>query len=214
MARSAPPQQTSADLAPVTPPWRVSDEVEHLARELIRRYPVPFGFIDGHSLRIAYLLRTDAPPEEAKIDTVAKCLRATGPLGFLADIDFVIWVNEWWWNNFPQHREAIVLHELLHVGVSDRGRPALNKHDVEEFIGVAAQYGAWEGARRRFAEALAKFSAEHPDPDVDLVQAVANEAEARGASVERKPDGSVVIDATKLDELRNRARDARESKSE
>lgn len=208
MARSVP-EQTSADLAPITPPWRVSDDVEAVARDLIRRYPTSFEFIDTHSLRLAYLLRTDGPPEEAKIDAVAKCVKASGPVGFLAEVDFVIWVNEWWWANLPQHREAIVLHELLHVGVNEKGRPTVNKHDVEEFIGVAAKYGAWESSRKRFAEAMAAHRAEHPDPEVDLTEAV---IEAAGEAAERREDGTVVIDATKLEQLRNRARDARASK--
>lgn len=211
--RTAPPQQTSADLAPVAPIWRVSDDVRAVARRLIGRYPTQFGFIDNHSFRIAYLARTDGPPDEVKIDTVGKCVKAAGPVGFLADIDFVIWVNDWYWANFPQHHEAIVLHELLHVGVTDKGRPALYKHDVEEFIGVVAQYGAWEGNRKRFAEALARHGAEHPEPDPDLAD-LAEEARALGVThVDRDGDTTrISIDTGKVTELRNRARATREGR--
>lgn len=213
MARPISIDQTSADLAPVVPPWREAREVEDLAHEVIARHD-SFRFIDEREFRIRYVFATGGPPDEARIDAIAKCRRGTGSLGFLAECEFVIEVNEWYWVNFPQHREAVVLHELLHVGVTDKGRPTLHKHDVEEFIGVVLQHGPWEHTRRRFAEALLSWqrSAEQAaegDLSRRIVDAVADEA---GEAASRREDGSVVIDAGKLAELRNRAADAREGR--
>jgi len=48
---------------------------------------------------------------------------------------------------------ALLDHELFHCAIQD-GKPFLRPHDVEEFYGVIARYGAWWPGGRRFVMAI------------------------------------------------------------
>jgi hypothetical protein len=81
--------------------------------------------------------------------------------------DFLIVLDEGYWLQAgPREREILVFHELSHcVQKEDQygspkfdkeGRPVwgLRGHDVEEFISVAARYGAWTDEIRQFVDAV------------------------------------------------------------
>lgn len=64
------------------------------------------------------------------------------------DHDFVILLNAGVWQELsPEHRRALVDHELNHCGAStnDEGDVTyyLVKHDLEEFVSVVRRYGLW-----------------------------------------------------------------------
>lgn len=116
---------------------------------------------------IVYCLQVGKEPQqgksrEATIDTIAKAIKAPKLWESLSGHQAVIWVNELAWQALSQRqREAVVLHELLHIDVDqDSGKVQIMRHDIEEFGLVVAQYGAWHGGLDRFGEQLRMFEAE------------------------------------------------------
>jgi hypothetical protein len=82
--------------------------------------------------------------------------------------EFLIVLDEGFWETAsPREREILVFHELSHCvqDVDKYGAPRFDKatgaavfclagHDVEEFIAVAARYGAWTDEIKRFTDAV------------------------------------------------------------
>ncbi len=79
---------------------------------------------------------------------LGKCSKATGKWRYLSNVDYVIEVFEQFWNTATQNaKEALLRHELEHIEPKedDEGniKWGLKKHDVEEFLCVAKEYGSW-----------------------------------------------------------------------
>lgn len=136
--------------------YEVSDEVAAVATKLIGEHP-RLRFLDDFG--VAYLLHHTDPPAEGsphvwgKARLVPKWARA-----LTSAYDAAVTINEPIWRALQQeqHREALVLHELLHFGTHEKtGELVTVPHDVEEFGFVAAQYGAWRPDLRAFGEQLA-----------------------------------------------------------
>ncbi len=53
----------------------------------------------------------------------------------------------------PEHREALVDHELHHCWVDDNGKLVILKHDLEEFANVVRRYGPWRTNIQLFLDA-------------------------------------------------------------
>jgi len=79
-------------------------------------------------------------------EAMGKCSRTTGALKHFTDADFVIWVAA---DGPREHQftrrqiEAVVYHELLHVSITDKGKPAIRKHDAEVFREELREFGLW-----------------------------------------------------------------------
>lgn len=100
-------------------------------------------------------------------DVLAKIVQPSGLARFYAGVDFVIWVG---WDNLvsrePQRWqvEALLYHELLHIGATE----AINKvtgellyeelklkgHDAELFVEEITRYGMWQSSLLRVGEAF------------------------------------------------------------
>jgi len=137
-----------------------SGEVEAVAAKLIDpkgRHAITFGSVRDFS--VIYLLRrVDGPMEARTIDALAKCHKAPALWRDVYGVDVAIWVDERYWQRFTERqREAVVMHELLHIGQNDAGKVKLLEHSVEEFGLVVATYGQWLPELERFAEQLALF---------------------------------------------------------
>jgi hypothetical protein len=77
-----------------------------------------------------------------------KVIKTSSLIKFLTDLDLIVLINKDAWSVFNQtQREALVLHELLHVGRNERDEITITReHDVEEFVKVVEQYGPWTPA--------------------------------------------------------------------
>ncbi|MFN7929860.1 MAG: putative metallopeptidase [Blastocatellia bacterium] len=70
----------------------------------------------------------------------------------------------------PEHREALVDHELHHCWVDDNGKLQILKHDLEEFANVVRRYGPWRSNIQIFLDAAngkgqgSLFDEEKPAP--------------------------------------------------
>jgi predicted metallopeptidase len=135
-----------------------SDEVMAVARRLVDRHAVTLARL--RDFELVYLLRhVEGELEEKRLDAIAKAFKAPALWHDVAGVDAGIWIDDRYWKLFgEQQREAVCLHELLHLGVNDNGQIKLLDHDVEDFGMVVRLYGPWIPNLRRFAEQLALFS--------------------------------------------------------
>lgn len=131
----------------------VSDEVEAVARDLMRDNPDQFRLAAQHEL--AYLLLYRKLPSDGGIHAIAKFRTCPEPWLTLGEYEGAVEVNATAWMHMGQRqRHAVVAHELCHASEDDNGRLTAAKHDVEEFGWVVGKYGAWHGGLERFAEQL------------------------------------------------------------
>ena len=73
-----------------------------------------------------------------------RCVKMSGLEKTLTNLDFVILVNQSWWEKATQpQRDALLLHELLHITKNAQGGWSLMKHTIEEFVEVVQHFGAW-----------------------------------------------------------------------
>jgi hypothetical protein len=77
-----------------------------------------------------------------------RCYRTTGPYQHLSNFDFVVVAFKKWWEDASHHaREAMVFHELMHVGytINQKGETSwsLQDHFVETFPEEIRIFGCW-----------------------------------------------------------------------
>lgn len=72
--------------------------------------------------------------------------------------DFMVIIDEQFWNLCPDAREALLHHELMHCGVNkETGKTTMKAHDLEEFGATVRRYGAWLGDIKSFSSQLEMF---------------------------------------------------------
>lgn len=150
-------------MATAAPETLFNDPTDYVASKAIAG--VAAGLIARHEivrlnvedLRVAYLERLGEPEGEGE-EAIAKCQKASPLWRDLAGYDVVIWAWAAHWEAFtPRQREALVLHELLHVARTAKGGVKLRRHDLEEFGYVVRHYGAWDPAVEGFGRALRTY---------------------------------------------------------
>lgn len=117
-------------------------DLEMLAMTLISE----FDLDSASNQRIEYWWK-----RESTADAGGKCIRASGPLHKATGANFVIWLAA----DGPRAAEytlrqvkALLYHELLHVAVTEKGKPAIRKHDAEIFRDELQDFGLWNGRLR------------------------------------------------------------------
>lgn len=162
-----------------------SDEVKAVGLEVLdmhggiggvpRLHPIAEAIRDG-DLRIMWLFNEKPFNEETEDDQepeiAGRCVKAPKLWHDITGVDFAIWVRKHFWDDFnTELRRAVVLHELLHIEIKrdkdNQPRFATRKHDVEDFVDVARQYGpaALAGDGARYVRASALFGGEQePTP--------------------------------------------------
>ena len=130
-----------------------SDEVAVVAVDIIDTHPAMHSLLD---FRLAYLINHANPSADAAgIHAIAKAMKAPPMWRLLSGYDGAVWVQaDTWAAMGDRQRHAVVLHELLHFMVDDKGRLAIVHHDVEEFTQVVREYGPWIGGLDAMAEQL------------------------------------------------------------
>lgn len=93
--------------------------------------------------------------------TLGKCVKAAGLVKYFGQVDFVVWVaadhaRDYELTNWQV--EALVYHELLHAGVTDKGKPSTRGHDYEAFVPEVRRYGAWKADLIHAAAAFRQLS--------------------------------------------------------
>lgn len=157
--------------------------------ELISSEHPIYGLLDGarrewheklSEARIALAWRLRLKPDvDCKI-VLGKCVKISDLQKELAHYDFIIVLNQIYWDDFSEkQRLALLDHELCHAAPSlnrktgdqlrdARDRPIwrVRKHDIEEFACVVERHGMWKGDLQLFAQAIDK----HRDGQGDLFE--------------------------------------------
>lgn len=130
--------------------------------------------ISGEEIRVLFMVNAkpfDPLKDDVKHDAIAKCIKAPTLWHDVTGYDAVIWCRGWFWDQFlDDQREALLLHELLHLEVEydDDGEVQLRvrKHDLEEFTDVALRFGGALPGIDPFVRAFGQWQhgREHPEP--------------------------------------------------
>lgn len=141
--------------------YTLSDEVAKVAAGLIEQH---MRFEQLADQRIGYAMLHGKKPEgKGGIHVLAKAVKAPALWRDLGRYDAVIWCNGMAWAVLPDRaREALVAHELCHLGVNEKGALDIYDHDIEEFGWVVRNYGQWHTGLEQFSQQLALFSGGAP----------------------------------------------------
>lgn len=134
--------------------YLLSEEVREVAERVIASDP-RFNLCTG--ITIGYALQCGSDPAATGgLHALAKCVKAPPLWRDLGTYELVIWAVEKAWRHLnSQQREALVAHELSHIGGrNDSGNVVLLEHDIEEFAWVVRRYGQWHSGLEHFAEQL------------------------------------------------------------
>lgn len=155
-----------------------SSEVEAVAEKVLelhggvggvpRLHPIAEAVRDG-DLAIMWLLNEKPFNEDTEDDQepeiAGRCVKAPRLWHDVTGVHFAIWARKHFWDLYGiELRRALVLHELLHIdlGRDKNGEMKLStrKHDVEDFVDIARQYGpsALAGEGGSYVRAAALFA--------------------------------------------------------
>jgi hypothetical protein len=141
--------------------YEESADVKEVANRLVRLYPVQFGWTANFTLGYIVIrglkLNLDKREPWGKFRKVPPLYRGLTGLDAVVEI-----VADGWERLNAEQREALVAHELCHGSMSERGALRVEKHDLEEFRFVVAQWGAWDEGIRAFGEQLDLFTQRGP----------------------------------------------------
>jgi hypothetical protein len=117
----------------------ISDEYAAIGEMLIANYD-EFKDIREAEITIVYLASTQAKKQKGKL-VFGQCEKIADKYKWGIPADFTITVFEPNIEGFtPEQVEALIFHELLHVGVED-DRLFIRPHDIEDFSAVLKKYG-------------------------------------------------------------------------
>jgi Putative phage metallopeptidase len=141
--------------------YEESSEIKHVAERLIRLYPVQFGWVANFKIGFVIVrglkLNLDKREPWGKFKKVPPLYRGLTGLDAVVEL-----VEDGWHRLAAEQQEALVAHELCHGSMSERGALRVEKHDLEEFRFVVAQWGAWDEGIRKFGEQLDLFTSRGP----------------------------------------------------
>lgn len=119
--------------------YEVSDELRQLGERVIAKIPELF-YITELDVKVGYVLSYEAKKKDGK-SIAADCRKVTGPYKAFLPFDFVITVYEANMSYMTENqRKVLMLHELKHIGVGDRGLKIAH-HDIEDFASILVKYG-------------------------------------------------------------------------
>lgn len=150
------------------PVYTAAPEVEKIAQRIINTTRPILGHV-----KISYMFRPEAPVSDGKV-TGGMCIRVDDRNRTIHDHDFIIEISKDIWDEATdQFKEALVDHELGHVGIrmskedgaeddpiydetTNRPKTFIRKHDIEEFEDVLERHGAFHKGLRDFLDAFAR----------------------------------------------------------
>lgn len=160
-----------SEKSPVLAQWpddtkiHAADDVEEMAEILIAQFHAEL-----RSASLAYVFKEKMGGRGYV--GFGKADLANPVLKHFSGCDFIIMMNWTVWKaaNLVQ-RTALLDHELEHCGVSESGKPEIQKHDVQEFNMIVGRWGAYH-------ETLAQFlRVANPQLGLELHQGGKDKAE-------------------------------------
>src|SRR5690606_25846121 len=132
--------------------YQAAPEVAEIARQLINRYPSQFGHLANYT--IDYIWRDKCRKLKTKVVLACVWIQGGYPAAKIAKaINTQDWADgkehkyfvletalDTWKDLTATQREAVIAHELCHMGETEDGDIFLIPHDVEEFTFIAQTY--------------------------------------------------------------------------
>ena len=128
-------------------------DIEYEAGKLYSKH----ALLNGHTnYRIDFLWKRTGGARNGA-PTLGACQKPSGLLAFFSGCDFVIWLaadhcKEQGLDD--EQMEALLFHELLHIGQDDTGKPILLPHDFEGFRAEIEEYGLHDDRAKMMADAF------------------------------------------------------------
>lgn len=117
----------------------ISQEYTEIGERLIAEFE-ELADIREAEITIVYLASTHAKKQKGKL-AFGQCEKIADKYKWGIPADFTITVFEPNIEGFtPEQVEALIFHELLHIGVED-DRLFIRPHDIEDFSAVLKKYG-------------------------------------------------------------------------
>lgn len=127
--------------------------VESVARKVITEHHPALA-----QLKIAYLFRHGAWNTRNR-ETWATVYKVSDRDRLLHKYDYILVVNVGVWSALDgPTREALIDHELSHIGMDEKGAWKLFGHDLEDFVSVVSRRGAWTESVREYLDAAHEAS--------------------------------------------------------
>ena len=124
--------------------FTTAPEIQEIAERILARPECAEHLMVNREMRITYLFM-DGPETSS---WAGRCYRTVGPFQRLTAYDFVIVAFKKSWDKATEHaKEALVFHELMHVGwkMDKKGNVSycLRDHFIETFPQEVLLYGTW-----------------------------------------------------------------------
>ncbi len=125
--------------------FRPGPDIERIAAALLTHPGHSATFRRVHQFKVAYRWKRAGGASGGKM-TLGKCVKASGLLREETEVDFYIWLGadtcrEAQLTAFQA--EALIYHQLLHMGVDEHGKARVVPHDFDGFGKEIAAYGLW-----------------------------------------------------------------------
>jgi len=177
------PRRFKTPKEPKGPKYMEAPEVQELAVKIIGDHHGALA-----EARIKYLFRNGKWAKKSKT-VLGQAKLASDDMRFIAEFDFIVFVNLAVWNNAPQAwREALLDHELSHCDCTEdkagNKKWSIVDHDVQEFVPVVRRHGLWEADLQRMM--IAARQAPHVDGPHNQIEMFANNSD-----LEQKPAETV-----------------------
>lgn len=153
---AAVPEFGSGELVPEGEGYRLSADVEAVAKRILDR-DQRFAHIRAERIRVGFAMQVGKKPEgKGGMHVLARAVKAPALWRDLGVFEVVLWANEEAWTHLTDRQhEALISHELCHVGGrNDQGAVQLLEHDIEEFGWIVRTYGQWHQGLEFFAQQL------------------------------------------------------------
>lgn len=119
--------------------YEVSPELQELGKAVIDKMP-EVQIINNFDIKVGYVISYEAKRSRDK-RVHADCKKITGTYTAFLPFDFVITFYEPNISHMTDNqKKVLMLHELKHIGVGDRGF-RIENHNIEDFHSILKRYG-------------------------------------------------------------------------
>lgn len=119
---------------------KLNKEFYHLAQEVLDETR-ELEYIKNSNIKIAYL-ESDKKKKSRGSLVFGECEKVTDKNKWAIPYDFTITIFRPNVSHFNKDQMKILLcHELLHIGISDKGKLSIVPHDLEDFKFIIDNYG-------------------------------------------------------------------------
>lgn len=97
----------------------------------------------AEEITIAFVMRSEAQHSQTRT-VLAQTSKVPDKFRPYVDYDILIWIAEDEYSEMDDNRrDALIDHELCHIGVTGDGKIYMRSHDFEEFQEIIERRGAW-----------------------------------------------------------------------